>query len=314
MLQRPARSARATALLTRRDRSAACPAAGRRARPRRRRDGRGERPAVRAAGEVGVEERGVDAGVLAVERRPRSPRASARTPCHDDRSLRPAPRVPALARGPRGRAIMSAVASDDPLLPYVEAALEGDDVAVGELVRLTQPAVWQVCRALGSPGEVEDLVQETYLRALGSLSRLPRRRAGAGVAAGDRPAGVRRPRAAPPTPAPADRPAGRPRRLDRVPAPEIVDDLLDGLDPDRREAFVLTQLVGLSYEEAAGVRRLPDRHDPLPGRPGPRRPARRRRQRRRRLSPDSGSASGASVSHAAAHEDHGAGDDRERRR
>lgn len=30
-----------------------------------------------------------------------------------------------------------------------------------------------------------------------------------------------------------------------------IDDLLAGLDPDRREAFVLTQLVGLTYEEAA---------------------------------------------------------------
>jgi RNA polymerase sigma-70 factor (ECF subfamily) len=29
--------------------------------------------------------------------------------------------------------------------------------------------------------------------------------------------------------------------------------LLDGLDPDRREAFVLTQLIGLSYAEAADV-------------------------------------------------------------
>jgi len=38
-----------------------------------------------------------------------------------------------------------------------------------------------------------------------------------------------------------------------TPAPEVVDDLLAGLDDDRREAFVLTQMVGLSYEDAAGV-------------------------------------------------------------
>ena len=30
-------------------------------------------------------------------------------------------------------------------------------------------------------------------------------------------------------------------------------DLLRRLDPDRREAFALTQLVGLSYEEAATI-------------------------------------------------------------
>ena len=29
--------------------------------------------------------------------------------------------------------------------------------------------------------------------------------------------------------------------------------MLDGLDPDRRQAFVLTQVVGLSYAEAAEV-------------------------------------------------------------
>jgi RNA polymerase sigma-70 factor (ECF subfamily) len=32
-----------------------------------------------------------------------------------------------------------------------------------------------------------------------------------------------------------------------------LDDLLAGLHPDRRQAFVLTQLLGLSYEEAADV-------------------------------------------------------------
>ena len=34
---------------------------------------------------------------------------------------------------------------------------------------------------------------------------------------------------------------------------DSVDDLLAGLHPDRREAFVLTQYVGLGYDEAAEV-------------------------------------------------------------
>jgi RNA polymerase sigma-70 factor (ECF subfamily) len=143
--------------------------------------------------------------------------------------------------------------TEDPLRRLVEAALEGDDVAVGELVRLTQPAVWQVCAALGSTGEVEDLVQETYLRALGSL---PRYRGDAPVrvwllaiarrVCADHVRRRQRHRRL------VDRITGNTRALD-VPAPEVVDDLLDLLDADRREAFVLTQLVGLSYEEAADV-------------------------------------------------------------
>jgi RNA polymerase sigma-70 factor (ECF subfamily) len=141
----------------------------------------------------------------------------------------------------------------DPLRPYVDAALEGDDVAVAELVRLTQPAVWQVCVAMGTPGEVEDLVQDTYVRALGALSRYR----------GEAPVRVWLLAIARRVCADHVRRRQRRRRLlervgsqmtvSGVPAPEVVDDLLDVLDTDRREAFVLTQLVGLSYAEAAAV-------------------------------------------------------------
>jgi len=145
------------------------------------------------------------------------------------------------------------VSSEDPLRAYVAAALEGDDVAVGELVRLTQPAVWQICAALGSAGEVEDLVQDTYVRALAGLDRYR----------GDAPVRVWLLAIARRVCADHVRRRQRRRRLfervsrhtwvHAVPPPEVVDDLLDVLDADRREAFVLTQLVGLSYEEAAAV-------------------------------------------------------------
>ena len=51
---------------------------------------------------------------------------------------------------------------DDHLRPLVDAAREGDNVAVRELVRCTQPAIWRLCNVLGSPGEEDDLVQDTY--------------------------------------------------------------------------------------------------------------------------------------------------------
>ena len=62
---------------------------------------------------------------------------------------------------------------DDPLWRYAAAAAEGDNVAVAELVRQTEQAVWQVCAVLGSDGELEDLVQETYLRALRRVAAVP---------------------------------------------------------------------------------------------------------------------------------------------
>lgn len=141
--------------------------------------------------------------------------------------------------------------SPDPLRALLDAAREGDDHAVAELVRRTQPDVWRLCIALGSPGEEQDLVQETYLRALGSLHTYR----------GDAPVRAWLLRVARNVCADHVRRRERQRRLlDRVrplpldavsPAPTSIDGLLDALSPDRREAFVLTQLLGLSYEEAA---------------------------------------------------------------
>lgn len=145
------------------------------------------------------------------------------------------------------------VPSPDPLRPLLDAAREGDDHAVAELVRRTQPEVWRLCVALGSPGEEQDLVQETYLRALGSL----------GSYRGDAPVRAWLLSVGRNVCADHVRRRERQRRLlDRVrphpldavtPAHSSVDDLLAGLSVDRREAFVLTQLLGLSYEEAAAA-------------------------------------------------------------
>jgi RNA polymerase sigma-70 factor (ECF subfamily) len=145
----------------------------------------------------------------------------------------------------------------DPHERYVAAALEGDDVALGHLVRATQASVWRLCAALGSPGSVDDLVQETYLRALPALPSfrgevpvqawllsIARR-----VCADD----VRRRRRARRLSARLDQMA----RDTSAAQSDSVDDLLDSLEPERRDAFVLTQVLGLSYEEAAAVMGCP---------------------------------------------------------
>ena len=144
-------------------------------------------------------------------------------------------------------------AATDPHRALLDAAIEGDGVALAELVRQTQPLVWSVCRALGTPGEEADLVQETYLRALRAL----------GSYRGDAPARAWLLAIARNVCADHVRRRQRQRRLldklerhavgGAVAASDPIDDLLAGLHPDRREAFVLTQYVGLGYDEAAEV-------------------------------------------------------------
>lgn len=130
-------------------------------------------------------------------------------------------------------------------------------MAVAELVRRTQDDVWKLCNILGSTGEVEDLVQETYLRAFASLQSFR----------GDAPVRSWLLTIARRTCADHVRRRQRERRLidrvrataatDRAPSREHTEELLAGLDPDRREAFVLTQVLGLSYDEAAEIAECP---------------------------------------------------------
>jgi RNA polymerase sigma-70 factor, ECF subfamily len=118
-------------------------------------------------------------------------------------------------------------------------------------VRATQGEVWRFAAALVDPGAADDLTQETYLRAFRGRADL---------------AGRSSPRTwllaiARNVCADHIRTVQRRRRLSaRLPQPDPVPDpagligatdLLRGLPEERREAFVLTQLVGLSYEEAA---------------------------------------------------------------
>lgn len=143
---------------------------------------------------------------------------------------------------------------DEQLRALVNAAREGDNIAVRELVRRTQPTIWRLCNMLGSPGEEDDLVQDTYLRAFRSL---PSYRGDAPIIAWLSSIARR---------VCADHVRGRVRQRRLVGAlAQSADDqwaaapgnptfgLLDAIDPDRREAFVLTQVAGLSYDEAAVV-------------------------------------------------------------
>ena len=144
----------------------------------------------------------------------------------------------------------------DELTRLAVAAGQGDRFALGAFVRRSQPDVWRLCASLSDRDQADDLTQETYLRAIPALPgfraessartwllgiarrtcadevrRRVRRRALA-----DR---LNRRRLVTTSPA-----------ADGMPALQI---LIDGLSEERRQAFVLTQVLGLEYAEAAEV-------------------------------------------------------------
>jgi RNA polymerase sigma-70 factor (ECF subfamily) len=141
-------------------------------------------------------------------------------------------------------------------------AATGDRVALTAFVRQTQADVWRLCARLGDAASADDLTQEVYLRALPSLERF---RGDASVrtwllqiarhVCADHVRAATRGRAL------RDRLAARQTSdagllADPTGAVELDAAVLE-LDPDRRAAFVLTQVIGLSYHEAAAVCEVP---------------------------------------------------------
>ncbi|MDQ1630931.1 MAG: polymerase sigma-70 factor, subfamily [Frankiaceae bacterium] len=145
--------------------------------------------------------------------------------------------------------------STDAATELALAARAGDQAAVSLLVRATQQQVWRFCAHLVDPAAADDLTQETYLRAFRTLRSFR----GDGSAISWLLTIARR--------VAADEIARRQRRSRlqtelESHAPEALSDhagltavevLVAGLAEDRRSAFVLTQVLGFSYEEAAAV-------------------------------------------------------------
>ncbi|GAA4905429.1 RNA polymerase sigma-70 factor (ECF subfamily) [Actinomycetospora succinea] len=143
----------------------------------------------------------------------------------------------------------------DALTAAALGARDGNRDAAREFVTSTQRQVWRLLAHLTEAAVAEDLTQETYERAFVALPRfrgdssartwllvIARR-----VAADHLRRRRRRPAEACPTaedesPAPDD-------HAERV----ALGSLLDALGADRREAFVLTQVLGLDYRETAAV-------------------------------------------------------------
>ncbi|MFG1989986.1 sigma-70 family RNA polymerase sigma factor [Actinoplanes sp. NPDC048988] len=149
----------------------------------------------------------------------------------------------------------------DGLEETTELARAGDPAAQAAFVRATQAEVWRFCAALVDPGAADDLTQETFLRAFKALKAFEGRSSVRTWLLGI----ARR------TCADHLRAVVRRRRLDvRLAAQAWTDqpspdpahrlttaDLLGRLSDERRTAFVLTQVLGLSYAEAAQVEDVP---------------------------------------------------------
>jgi RNA polymerase sigma-70 factor (ECF subfamily) len=145
---------------------------------------------------------------------------------------------------------------------YALAAKGGDRAAAAQFIRATSPDLHRFLAHLAHAHDVEDLGQETYLRAMRALPRFQARSSARTwlfaiarrVAADQVRTDLRQPRLASRT----DWEDVAENSRDQVVVPffdegVVLRRLLTDLEPQRREAFVATQVLGLSYQEAAEV-------------------------------------------------------------
>lgn len=151
--------------------------------------------------------------------------------------------------------------SGDEVTDLAVAAGRGDRTAASALIRATQRDVWRFLLYLVGHTEAEDLTQETFVRALRSVHRFSARSTGRTwllaiarrVAADHFRAAASRPRIA------ADQDWQRAaeeaaaRHLPGTDDTVAINEAVRTLPQDRRDAFVLTQVLGLGYAEAAQV-------------------------------------------------------------
>jgi RNA polymerase sigma-70 factor, ECF subfamily len=148
---------------------------------------------------------------------------------------------------------------DDQVTHLAKSAGRGDRAALEQFIKATQRDVWRTVAYLGDPGTADDLTQETFLRAIRSLPRFTGRSTARTwllsiarrVVVDQIRYNTSRPRVVHATD--LDYVLERRRPSDRIENTVEIQMLLDGLQPDRREALVMTQVLGLTYAEAAEV-------------------------------------------------------------
>ena len=144
----------------------------------------------------------------------------------------------------------------DRLTRLLVQARDGDRLALGAAIRLTQAEVWRVAAHLVGPNEADDVTQDVYLRAWRALAGFRAESSGrtwllsitrrACVDAVRRQSRWRKLTVRLHAESTAGVTAGA--GVDEV---HGLGDLIAHLAPAEREAFVLTQITGCSYAEAA---------------------------------------------------------------
>lgn len=156
---------------------------------------------------------------------------------------------------------MDRQAKNDRLTALALRARDGDRGALADFISLAQGDVWRLCAYLAHSDAADDLAQETFERAIRSLPRFH------GMS-GARPwllticrrvcvdatrRSIRRRNLASAVEASAEVGA----RASVLGSTVEVDVAIAGLTEERRTAFVLTQIIGLPYAEAAQVLSVP---------------------------------------------------------
>ena len=148
------------------------------------------------------------------------------------------------------------VSNDEYITQLALKAGRGDQAALTEFVRLTQKDVWRLVAHLGGVDAADDLTQETYLRVMGALPRFAARSSARtwllSLARRVWVDSVRHDSARPKKSAMEVENAAEQFTTGESWS-ELADArvLLEQLPEERREALILTQVLGYSYAEAA---------------------------------------------------------------
>ncbi|WP_405982462.1 sigma-70 family RNA polymerase sigma factor [Streptomyces sp. NBC_00158] len=168
--------------------------------------------------------------------------------------------MPTQRRSPGGRPARHTPDSDAEVTRLALAARDGDPAKADRLVRALHRDVWRYVAYLSADAQAaDDLTQDVFLRALAALPRFEGRSSARtwilSIARRTVVDSVRRAAARPrlsdrddwQAAAERSQPHGLPGFDDGI----ALAELLAAVPAERREAFVLTQLVGLPYAEAA---------------------------------------------------------------